>query len=363
IPTAASDPKAIRNSRSSSAKEWVAVRLSTYRLPSTCRSVPMSGVHMALRTLWIRIDLPFKRSSAAALSERIATRSSTALRAIDCGTCFDAAAEPVFPLETRGTSSPVLSSSSRMETRSTFMIWNVKSTTLSSSLSSSCCFDSSLEISSSSDSFFSRRSSSVGAVTLRCDVPDARSTTIAGTPPECFTGSWRTIVPPPGLPPNSNGSDATTCGRGAGALTAFTRNATLPTVMTSFSAARASVTRAPFRNVPLEEPTSFTSTPASVRRSSACLPEMAAPLGLELVDDLHRAYLGLLRHRARRETGFEHIQRVVPVAQPPPHLAHEVLDVRVALDGEQVRHPHGPELRHAPDVVASQVDEHQVLGA
>src|SRR5438094_4673987 len=106
-------------------------------MPSTCWSVPMSGVHMALRTLWIRIDLPLKRSSAAALSERIATRSSTALRAIDCGTCFDAAAEPVFPFETRGTSSPDLSSSSRMETRSTFMIWKVKSTTLSSSRSSS----------------------------------------------------------------------------------------------------------------------------------------------------------------------------------------------------------------------------------
>src|SRR6266513_2929913 len=401
----------------------------------------MSGVHMALRTLWIRIDLPLKRSSAAALSERIATRSSTALRAIDCGTCFDAAAEPVFPFDTRGTSSPDLSSSSRMETRSTFMIWNVKSTTLSSSRSSSCCFDSSLEISSSSDSFFSRRSSSVGAVTLRCDVPEGRSTTIAGTPPECFTGSWRTIVPPPGLPPNSNGSDATTCGRGAGAVTAFTRNATLPNVMTSFSAARASVTRAPFKNVPLEDPTSFTSTPPSVRRSSACLREMvgssigtslvtarptttvrpgwrsiacspvvlsslntgekytsarglrerqglqdglrfgfrfgelarrirvgddagarlhddavledegganrdrgvqvrrapadvahgagvgAAPLGLELVDDLHGAHLGRPGHGARGETGLEHVQRVVAVAQPPPHLAHEMLHV------------------------------------
>src|SRR5207253_1295846 len=111
------------------------------------------GGEVALRTLWMRMDVPLKRSSAAALSERIATRSSTALRAIDWGTCFDAAAEPVLPLETRGTSSPDLSSSSRMDTRSTFMIWKVKSTTLSSSRSSSCCFDSSLEISRSSDSF------------------------------------------------------------------------------------------------------------------------------------------------------------------------------------------------------------------
>src|SRR5712672_3619777 len=63
-------------------------------MPSTFWSVPMSGVHIALRTLWMRIDLPLKRSSAAALSERIATRSSTALRAIDCGTCFAALASP-----------------------------------------------------------------------------------------------------------------------------------------------------------------------------------------------------------------------------------------------------------------------------
>ena len=39
-----------------------------------------------------------------------------------------------------------------------------------------------------------------------------------------------------------------------------------------------------------------------------------------------------------------------------------MLHVRVALDGEQIRDPYAPELRHAPDVVASQIDEHQVLG-
>ncbi|PYP20269.1 MAG: hypothetical protein DMD53_11710 [Gemmatimonadetes bacterium] len=129
--------------------------------------MPIRGVHIALRTLWMRIDLPLKRSSAAALSDRIATRSSTALRAMDCGTCFAAPACAVRPFDTRGTSSPDPSSSSRIDTRSTFMIWNVKSTTLSSSRSSSCCLDSSFEISSSSDSFFSRRSSSDWAVTLR----------------------------------------------------------------------------------------------------------------------------------------------------------------------------------------------------
>ncbi|PYP12231.1 MAG: hypothetical protein DMD59_00680 [Gemmatimonadetes bacterium] len=128
-------------------------------MPRTFESEPISGVHIALRTLWMRIDFPLNRSSAAALSDRMATRSSTALRAIDCGTCFAALASPVRLLEMRGTSSFDLPSSSRIETRSTFMIWNVKSTTLSSSRSSSCCFDSSLDTSSSSDSFFSRRSS------------------------------------------------------------------------------------------------------------------------------------------------------------------------------------------------------------
>src|SRR5207245_9059562 len=59
-------------------------------------------IYMALRTLWIRIDLPLKRSSAAALSDRIATRSSTALRAMDWGTCLAALASPVRLFDTRG---------------------------------------------------------------------------------------------------------------------------------------------------------------------------------------------------------------------------------------------------------------------
>src|SRR2546422_5675880 len=71
----------------------------------------MSGVHIALRTLWMRIDFPLKRSSAAALSDRIATRSSTAFRAIDCGTCFAALASPLRLLEMRDRKSTRLNSS------------------------------------------------------------------------------------------------------------------------------------------------------------------------------------------------------------------------------------------------------------
>src|SRR6266513_576363 len=170
-------------------------------MPSTFWSVPMSGVHIALRTLWIRIDFPLNRSSAAVLSDRMATRSSTTLRAIDWGTCFEAEDCAVRPREIRGTSSPVCGSSSRIDTRSTFITWNVNSTTLSSSRSSSCCLDSSLEISSNSSSFFSRSSSSDLAVTFKCDAPEGVAVTMAGTPPDTLTGSWRTIVPPAGFAP------------------------------------------------------------------------------------------------------------------------------------------------------------------
>src|SRR2546430_3758703 len=59
-----------------------------------------------------------------------------------------------------------------------------------------------------------------------CDAPDGAAVTIAGTPPDTLTGSWRTIVPPAGFAPvNSADTDGTTCGRAAGALTSFTRKA------------------------------------------------------------------------------------------------------------------------------------------
>src|SRR5213076_2428981 len=119
--------------------------------------------------------------------------------------------------------------------------------------------------------------------TRRCDGPAEPSTTMAGTPPEFVTGSWRRIVPP-AFAPNSEGTGGTTWGRGAGAATSFTRNATLPNVMTSFSPATASVMRAPFRKVPLEEPTSLTLTPPSVRLSSACRREIVgSKMGTSLV--------------------------------------------------------------------------------
>ena len=90
-------------------------------------AVAMSGEHIALRTLCSRIDLPLKRLSVGAFCERRrpappspCARSSGA-RASDW-------ASPSRLREMRGTSSPVSSFRSRIETRSTLMISKVTST-------------------------------------------------------------------------------------------------------------------------------------------------------------------------------------------------------------------------------------------
>jgi hypothetical protein len=64
---------------------------------------------MALRTLCITTDFPWKRVSADALSVMMATRSSTAFCAMDRGTWRNLPS-PRRLLDTRGTSSPVLES-------------------------------------------------------------------------------------------------------------------------------------------------------------------------------------------------------------------------------------------------------------
>ena len=64
--------------------------------------------------------------------------------------------------------------------------------------------------------------------------------------------------------------------------------------------------------------------------------------------------------------GKQATQGVEPVAtlgQPALDARDEVHDVRVALDGHELRHPHGAGVAHAADVVAAEVDQHDVLGA
>ena len=164
--------------------------------------MPMSGVHMALRTLWIRIDLPLKRSSAAALSERIATRSSTALRAIDCGTCLRGvrvAGAAAARLAGPAPSVVGVEQQDRDPVHVHDLERDVHHLVRAAGPAPAGC-DSSFEISSSSDELLlAPLRLGLAPSTLRWEAPPRRRPvvgTIAGTPPDDgLTGSWRTIVP------------------------------------------------------------------------------------------------------------------------------------------------------------------------
>ncbi len=54
---------------------------------------------------------------------------------------------------------------------------------------------------------------------------------------------------------------------------------------------------------------------------------------------------------------------VLPVGQQPRHRRHQVHDVAVALDVAVVLDAHGARLADPAQVVAAEVDQHQVLGA
>ena len=88
----------------------------------------------------------------------------------------------------------------------------------------------------------------------------------------------------------------------------------------------------------------------------------AAAHRLELVDELHRAHLGRARDGACREAGRQHV-RGAPLADGARHARHDVHDVAVALDLGEAVHADRAGVRNAAEIVAPQVDQHQVLGA
>ena len=89
----------------------------------------------------------------------------------------------------------------------------------------------------------------------------------------------------------------------------------------------------------------------------------AALVGLELVDDLHRAHLRRARERARRKAGAEGVHGADVGAERPRDAAHDVEDVRVGLDDHELLDLDRAVLADAAQVVSPQVDEHHVLGA
>src|SRR5690606_24553035 len=80
-----------------------------------------------------------------------------------------------------------------------------------------------------------------------------------------------------------------------------------------------------------------------------------------LRDDLHRADLRGATDGARREGGAHEIVGVAIFGDPTFDLRYDVHHVRVALDHHHLRDGHAPEAAHAADVVAREINEHEML--
>ena len=88
----------------------------------------------------------------------------------------------------------------------------------------------------------------------------------------------------------------------------------------------------------------------------------AARRRLQLVDQLHGADLRGAGERPRGEGRHQRVQRVLARRELARHRAHQVHHVAVALDRHQLGDGDRPEAAHAPEVVAAEVHQHEVLG-
>jgi len=88
----------------------------------------------------------------------------------------------------------------------------------------------------------------------------------------------------------------------------------------------------------------------------------AAADGFQVFDRLQHARLRRARDRRRREGRAHEVGEADVGAQATSHGAHEVGEPRMRFDREEGRDVDGPELTHPPEVVAGEVDDHQVLG-
>src|SRR5680860_1817153 len=89
----------------------------------------------------------------------------------------------------------------------------------------------------------------------------------------------------------------------------------------------------------------------------------AARLFLKLVDDLHGAHLRGARNSARRKARHQRIDRVEFRIEFPFDIGNDVHHLTVIFQEEAVGDAHAADLRHAPDIVAAEIEQHQMLGA
>src|SRR6202453_507583 len=90
--------------------------------------------------------------------------------------------------------------------------------------------------------------------------------------------------------------------------------------------------------------------------------EAAARL-FHLFDQLHGPHFWGTRQGPRREAGRTRIQGGAALTEHPGHRGHQVHHVAIALDMAVILDANSARRTNPPEVVAAQVDKHQVLGS
>src|SRR5690606_15408750 len=89
----------------------------------------------------------------------------------------------------------------------------------------------------------------------------------------------------------------------------------------------------------------------------------ASPLRLELLDDLNRSHLGRTGDRAAGKRAANDIERMTVRTQSSDDRADQVMHIREALDIVELRDLDGPGHADFAEIVAQEIDDHDVLCA
>ena len=82
---------------------------------------------------------------------------------------------------------------------------------------------------------------------------------------------------------------------------------------------------------------------------------------LEVVNQAHRACFGRTRHRAGREGGRDRRDGILARIQLTADRGDQLVDRLERLNVHELGHAHRASRAHAPEVVADEVDDHQIL--
>src|SRR5262249_43371755 len=89
----------------------------------------------------------------------------------------------------------------------------------------------------------------------------------------------------------------------------------------------------------------------------------AAARAFDLFDDFHGADVGGAGDGASRKTRHERVEAIDVFAEPAAQRRHDVHHVREALDGHELLDLDAAVFADAAEIIAAEVDEHDVLGA